>query len=268
MPDETKVREFLDLPGLESYDGAMKDYVDKANKTLTTAINVLEASKLDISVQQSLSDEAKALGRTNLGAASKTEFDDHTANKENPHEVTKAQVGLGNVDNTSDANKPVSTAQATAIADAKKAGDDAAAALESYKTLNDAAVKAAKDYADGLAGNYDASGSASAAEAAAKAYTDAALGTKANNSVPVYATLLASAWVGVDAPYAQELAVEGLSETQNGTISVAHTATADQREVAREAMLSVIGQADGKLTIVADGEMPELDIPVYIILLG
>lgn len=97
---------------------------------------------------------------------------------------------------------------------------------------------------------------------------DAALGTKANNSVPVYATLLASAWVGVDAPYTQELAVEGLSETQNGTISVAHTATADQREVAREAMLSVIGQADGKLTIVADGEMPELDIPVYIILLG
>jgi hypothetical protein len=32
---------------------------------------------------------------------------------------TKALVGLGNVDNTSDANKPVSTAQATAILDAK-----------------------------------------------------------------------------------------------------------------------------------------------------
>lgn len=133
MPDETKVREFLDLPGLESYDGAMKDYVDKANKTLTTAVNVLEASKLDIQVQQSLSDEAKALGRTNLGAASKTEFDDHTANKENPHEVTKAQVGLGNVDDTSDANKPVSTAQATAIADAKKAGTDAQSNLTAHK---------------------------------------------------------------------------------------------------------------------------------------
>jgi hypothetical protein len=33
--------------------------------------------------------------------------------------VTKSHVGLGNVDNTSDANKPVSTAQATAIATAK-----------------------------------------------------------------------------------------------------------------------------------------------------
>ena len=33
----------------------------------------------------------------------------------NPHAVTKANVGLGNCDNTSDANKPVSTAQQTAL---------------------------------------------------------------------------------------------------------------------------------------------------------
>jgi len=35
----------------------------------------------------------------------------HLSNKSNPHSVTKTQVGLGNVDNTSDANKPVSKAQ-------------------------------------------------------------------------------------------------------------------------------------------------------------
>lgn len=39
----------------------------------------------------------------------------HTSNTLNPHGVTKAQVGLGNVDNTSDASKPVSTAQQTAL---------------------------------------------------------------------------------------------------------------------------------------------------------
>ncbi len=39
----------------------------------------------------------------------------HTNNKSNPHSVTKAQIGLDSVDNTSDANKPVSTAQKTAI---------------------------------------------------------------------------------------------------------------------------------------------------------
>ena len=34
----------------------------------------------------------------------------HTSNKSNPHNVTKEQIGLGNVDNTSDLNKPISTA--------------------------------------------------------------------------------------------------------------------------------------------------------------
>lgn len=97
---------------------------------------------------------------------------------------------------------------------------------------------------------------------------DAALGEKANNSVVVTTTLLASAWVGVDAPYTQELAVDGLLKDTNGIIDVAHDATAEQREIAREAKLAITGQEDGKLIIVADGEMPEFDIPVYIILLG
>ena len=35
----------------------------------------------------------------------------HEARNDNPHGVTKEQVGLGNVDNTSDAGKPISTAQ-------------------------------------------------------------------------------------------------------------------------------------------------------------
>lgn len=35
-------------------------------------------------------------------------IEQHIADKDNPHAVTKSQVGLGNVDNTSDKNKPVS----------------------------------------------------------------------------------------------------------------------------------------------------------------
>ena len=42
--------------------------------------------------------------------ASDTDLTNHTDNTSNPHSVTKAQVGLGNVNNTSDADKPVSTA--------------------------------------------------------------------------------------------------------------------------------------------------------------
>lgn len=50
--------------------------------------------------------------------ATDADLDSHVANTANPHAVTKTQVGLGNADNTSDANKPVSTAQQAAL-DAK-----------------------------------------------------------------------------------------------------------------------------------------------------
>ena len=39
----------------------------------------------------------------------------HVINTNNPHNVNKTQVGLGNVDNTSDANKPISTLTQTAL---------------------------------------------------------------------------------------------------------------------------------------------------------
>ena len=51
----------------------------------------------------------------------------HTSATNNPHNVTKEQVGLGNVNNTSDADKPISTAQQEAFD----------ALTESVENLND-----------------------------------------------------------------------------------------------------------------------------------
>ena len=51
----------------------------------------------------------------NIGTNTHAQIDTHIANTSNPHGVTKTQVGLSNVDNTSDANKPISTAQQTAL---------------------------------------------------------------------------------------------------------------------------------------------------------
>ena len=45
----------------------------------------------------------------------KDSLDEHIADKANPHQVTKAQVGLGSVDNTADIDKPVSNAVNSAI---------------------------------------------------------------------------------------------------------------------------------------------------------
>lgn len=77
-----------------------------------------------------ISDEAATRAQADTTVNAKV--DSHIGNKSNPHGVTKAQLGLGNVNNTSDADKPVSTAQATAIADAKAAGTNAQTHLTTH----------------------------------------------------------------------------------------------------------------------------------------
>ena len=59
---------------------------------------------------QDLKDEIDA-----ISSGTGVELQAHLINYTNPHQVTKSQVGLSNAENTSDANKPVSTAQQTAL---------------------------------------------------------------------------------------------------------------------------------------------------------
>ena len=67
----------------------------------------------------------------------KESLDAHIGNKSNPHNVTKAQIGLGNVQNLAPADMPVSNAQATAIADAKAAGTKAQTDLNTHANRGD-----------------------------------------------------------------------------------------------------------------------------------
>lgn len=97
-----------------------KIVVNKSTVGLGNVDNTADKDKPVSTAQATAIVDAKKAGtdaQANLTA--------HIEDKSNPHEVTKAQIGLENVDNTSDTNKPVSTAQAEAIADAKKAGTDA-----------------------------------------------------------------------------------------------------------------------------------------------
>lgn len=81
-------------------------------------------------IEKLITDEAATRAQADIDVNEKVDL--HIANKSNPHGVTKAQVGLANVNNTSDADKPVSTAQATAIADAKAAGTNAQTNLNTH----------------------------------------------------------------------------------------------------------------------------------------
>ena len=62
-------------------------------------------------------------------------------NTTNPHNVTKSQVGLSNVDNTSDVNKPISTATATAL----NSKQDTLVSGTNIKTINNASLLGAGD---------------------------------------------------------------------------------------------------------------------------
>ncbi|HNC40285.1 MAG TPA: hypothetical protein PK522_00720 [Nitrosomonas sp.] len=62
-----------------------------------------------VDVQQAINDNIADI------ASAQSDIDIHVADVANPHSVTKAQVGLGAVDNTSDLDKPVSTAQQAAL---------------------------------------------------------------------------------------------------------------------------------------------------------
>ncbi len=76
--------------------------------------------------------------QTDGTAATVTALNAHAAATNNPHAVTKAQIGLGNADNTSDAEKPISTATAAALA-------GKAAAVHGHSIADTTGLQAALD---------------------------------------------------------------------------------------------------------------------------
>lgn len=114
-----------------------------------------------VSVEATLRENADT-GLQNQITANKGTMDNHIANTSNPHSVTAAQVGLGNVDNTSDLNKPISTATQAAlnnkqdvISDLATIRSDASAgksASDTIATYGDIVTYNASDFATAAQG--------------------------------------------------------------------------------------------------------------------
>lgn len=132
----------FDIPAATQTVAGVMTAADKKNldstvtglaNEITNRTNAINSLRTEL---KTYIDEAVGNTDTNLTAL-ETKVNQHIANKSNPHGVTKAQVGLGNANNTSDANKPVSTAQASAIADAKAAGTAAQTSINSHAGRKD-----------------------------------------------------------------------------------------------------------------------------------
>lgn len=137
-----KTQHTFDIPAATQTVAGVMTAADKKNldntvtglaNEITNRTNAINSLRTEL---KTYIDEAVGNIDTDLTAL-ETKVNQHIANKSNPHGVTKAQVGLGNANNTSDANKPVSTAQASAIADAKAAGTAAQTSISNHAGRKD-----------------------------------------------------------------------------------------------------------------------------------
>lgn len=85
-------------------EGSVKQFIDNAVDTINTSIEEIQTDLSNYQIETS--DHFTELD---------TIINNHTADTNNPHDVTKDQIGLDQVDNTSDYEKPISYAVEQAL---------------------------------------------------------------------------------------------------------------------------------------------------------
>ena len=136
LPEYEKIYWTITLPSASAEQAGTisADQFNKLNSGLngdiTNALNEAKAytDAAKTALEKLIQDSDKVI---------KESLDAHIGNKSNPHNVTKAQVGLGNVQNLAPVDMPVSMAQAAAIADAKAAGTKAQTDLNIHVNRRD-----------------------------------------------------------------------------------------------------------------------------------
>ena len=195
------------------------------------------------------------------------DIQEHEEKKNNPHCVTKDQVGLGNVDNTSDIDKPVSAAQATAIADAKKAGTEAKEAADNAQSTADNALP---KVGGAMSGNLDMTGNrvtnvgipVEDGDGVNRAFLVDYVDSKRRVA---FLNLLASGWSS-NAPYTQTISVAGITELDMPQFGVVYSSDVATALIQKEAFALVddLETENGKVKFICFEEKPTVDIPVQL----
>lgn len=194
-------------------------------------------------------------------------YNAHLAAITNPHGVTKAQVGLGSADNTPDANKPVSSAQNTAIATAKTEAISAAATDATTKAgaAQTAAITAAAE---------DATTKASAAQTNAinAAATDATTKASAAQTAAITA---AATDATTKANAAQTAAITAAATDATTKANAAITAAATDATIKANAALAAAKtytddnfSSGGGLPVISIVDVPEVTVTENILITG
>lgn len=158
ISDVTNLQNTLDS-NLESANA----YTDETTNALSEGFStvIMQMYGTDVTedgaptIRQIAYDEANKV-QTNLDALDGN-FDAHLA-AQNPHRITKTDIGLDNVNNTSDMAKPVSTAQQAAIDAVQEYAQGVKATADEAKTTASAAQSAASTVSTNLANHIDNKG--------------------------------------------------------------------------------------------------------------
>lgn len=152
-------------------------------------------------------------------------------------DYSKEMVGLGNVDNTSDLNKPISTKQQEAFDAIKKKIPTQLSDLNedsTHRVVTDVEKNVWND--------------------------------KVNKSTKVPVTLLASGWAGEEAPYTYTVTLSGVTSNSIQDWTNDPQITTEQVEAWQEACVFDAGQSTNTVVFKAFGEKPAIDIPLICIL--
>ena len=124
------------LAHLDKQDKIIKDFQDDLknhkfvltdDKNVANGIAPLDINKKILSENINFGTTTGTVFEGSRGKTVESNLDAHVTNRSNPHSVTKSQVGLGNIDNTADANKSVKYAtSAGSTTTATKATQDSA----------------------------------------------------------------------------------------------------------------------------------------------
>ena len=114
------VNDISGIPSIEVFDDGKVILAESTGNvgigTITPTEKLHVAGNINIPTGSTYKINGVNLSASNVGAEpANANIQSHISSTSNPHSVTKTQVGLGNVDNTSDASKPVSTATQTAL---------------------------------------------------------------------------------------------------------------------------------------------------------
>lgn len=209
----------------------------------------------------------------------------------NPHKVTKADVGLGNVDNVS-TNDQTPTYTVSATATALTSGEKLTVAMGKIaKTVENAIshennnlihvtsvektawnnkqdkLNTGTNTTTGTTKLYNTTGDNADGTITQMALT-AMLGEKASKSTVQNVIVASNSWSGVSAPYSATIAVTGATQNNLIEVTIPGDIIDDQLIALKSAQVDKITQSTGNITLYAYGTKPTIDIPITVVIRG